>query len=201
MTYDKLIESLCKDCEEKIRLIREETDSEIEKLRTEAVDKIKCMTEECKRAQSLSIKERTDAIISDAEKTANAIMVASENSLSERLYSMAMNCLSFLRNEEYNIIFKKLIDELPKLQWQQIEVNPKDVEIVKRYFPEANVNASSAITGGIDVRADNGRVRIINTLEKRLERGWADILPEMLKDVYKLIKIGCYEAATDYKGK
>jgi len=33
--------------------------------------------------------------------------------------------------------------------------------------------------------ADGGRLRIVNTLEKRLERGWPELMPELFREIGK----------------
>jgi hypothetical protein len=35
----------------------------------------------------------------------------------------------------------------------------------------------------LEVTGDNGRLCVVNTLEKRLERGWPQLLPEMIRAV------------------
>lgn len=185
MAYDKLIESLYNEGEDKIRLIREGSDSEKEKIKREASEKIRCIFEEHSRALSVLIKEKTDSIISDARNRAGDIKLASEHHLSDRLYGLAFNSLGFLRDEGYSGIFKRIAEELPAIRWQRVRVNPNDRETAKKYFPDAEIKADSSITGGIDADAEDGRIRIVNTFEKRLERGWTDMLPEIIRDVHK----------------
>jgi hypothetical protein len=35
---------------------------------------------------------------------------------------------------------------------------------------------------------DGGKIRVINTFEKRLERAWVDMLPGLLKETYDVIE-------------
>ncbi|MDI6744191.1 MAG: hypothetical protein QMD07_02325 [Thermodesulfovibrionales bacterium] len=185
MTYDKLIESLYNEGEDKIRLVREETAADREQIKREASEKMRCIFEEHSRALSALIKEKADAIISDARNRAGDIKLASEHRLSERLYGLASNSLGLLRNEDYSGIFERIAGELPGIRWQRVRVNPKDRETAKKYFPDAEIEADAAITGGIDADAEDGKICAVNTFEKRLERGWQDILPEIIRDTYK----------------
>ena len=185
MTYDKLIEFLYKECEDKIRLIREGSDSERERIKREASEKMRCIFEEHSRALAVLIKGKTDSIISDARNRAGDIKLASEHHLSDRLYGLAFNSLGFLRDERYSGIFERIAEELPAIRWQRVRVNPNDRETAKKYFPDAEIKADPSITGGIDADAEDGRIRIVNTFEKRLERGWTDMLPEIIRDVHK----------------
>jgi vacuolar-type H+-ATPase subunit E/Vma4 len=40
-----------------------------------------------------------------------------------------------------------------------------------------------AITGGLETISTEGEVRVVNTFEKRLERMWEEMLPEIMKEV------------------
>jgi vacuolar-type H+-ATPase subunit E/Vma4 len=39
------------------------------------------------------------------------------------------------------------------------------------------------VSGGLEVTGDAGRICIDNTLEKRLERGWQDLLPILVSAI------------------
>ena len=68
-----------------------------------------------------------------------------------------------------------------------MRVNPEDIELAKAYFPDSEIIPDGNISGGLDVLTGDGRIRVINTFEKRLERAWADMLPELIRDIYKEI--------------
>jgi V/A-type H+-transporting ATPase subunit E len=51
-------------------------------------------------------------------------------------------------------------------------------------FPDAEVIADESISGGLDAATAGGRIRVVNTFEKRLERAWPILLPEMIRAVY-----------------
>jgi V/A-type H+-transporting ATPase subunit E len=40
----------------------------------------------------------------------------------------------------------------------------------------------------MEVNGDGGRIRIVNTLEKRLERGWPELLPDLIDVAYREIE-------------
>ena len=50
-------------------------------------------------------------------------------------------------------------------------------------FPDAEILFDKAITGGLEAISDGGEVRVVNTFEKRLERMWEEMLPEIMKEV------------------
>jgi V/A-type H+-transporting ATPase subunit E len=42
----------------------------------------------------------------------------------------------------------------------------------------------------VDATAEGGAIRVVNTLEKRLERAWREMLPLLIKDVYQEVSDG-----------
>jgi V/A-type H+-transporting ATPase subunit E len=67
-------------------------------------------------------------------------------------------------------------------------VNPEDVGFAKNIFAGADIIPDKTIAGGVDAMTDGGEIRVINTFEKRLERAWVDMLPELLKKVYDAVE-------------
>ena len=51
------------------------------------------------------------------------------------------------------------------------------------FFPQAEIETDDSIRGGFEASADDGKYRVINVLEKRLEKGWPLVLPELLKEL------------------
>ena len=110
--------------------------------------------------------------------------IAEDLRLSERLYRISHASLGRLRNQEYEGFFKNMAAELPLLPWKTVRVNPEDVGIARKHFPGAEIITDEGISGGMDVITGDGKFRVINTLEKRLERAWGDILPHIMKEFY-----------------
>jgi len=77
--------------------------------------------------------------------------------------------------------------EIPPLPWKTVRVNPEDVGIARKHFPGAVIITDEGISGGMDVMTGDGKIRVINTLEKRLERAWGDILPHLMKEDYEAV--------------
>ncbi|HSP16561.1 MAG TPA: V-type ATP synthase subunit E [Thermoanaerobaculia bacterium] len=117
---------------------------------------------------------------SDAERGARRILATSKAALSDRLYRLAVETLGGLRDSE---LFEALAAELPARVWERVRVHPADQSIALKLFPRAEVVCDPGIAGGMDVEVEQGRVRIINTLEARLQAAWPEILPALMKDV------------------
>ena len=96
---------------------------------------------------------------------------------------LALRLLPRLRERDYPRIFSRLAAELPPIEWETVRVNPADAEIAGYLFPRARIVPDTAICGGMEALAEGGRIQVINTLEKRLERGWPELLPVLIEEV------------------
>ncbi len=184
MSSRELIESLRFAGEEKVRLIRQEAEHESKALQEAASGKI----EELRKhyAEKLASTEGEEALraLAEAGSRARNVRLGAEKVLSERLYAIACASLNLVRDNGYPAVFEKLVLELPPFPWKLVRVNLADVSLARKYFPDAEITPIEDITGGVDVTVADSSVRVINTLEKRLERAWNEMLPLMVKDVY-----------------
>jgi V/A-type H+-transporting ATPase subunit E len=106
-----------------------------------------------------------------------------EAALAERLLRIARRVMPVLQDENRALVFSRLAAELPPREWEKVHVNPADVVRGRDFFPQAEVVADGGIAGGLEALAASGRVRVINTMEKRLERAWPMILPAIFQDL------------------
>jgi len=184
MGYPELIAALEKECEEKILKIRQEAEAEAERIREEASKRIETMRGECDRDLSAALRTQTETVLSGAMGAARARRLAAEKELSASLYRIAGESLPALRNGRYKKVFESLARELPPGEWEVVKVRPDDEELAKNCFPGSEILKDDGISGGFEVTAKKGSIRIINTFEKRLDRAWAEMLPEIMKGVY-----------------
>jgi len=182
MGYQELIAGLQREAEATIHSIWMEANKEIQRLKDEASNRIKMMREryEDKRIHlTNSLRKR---IMDEARQMAREIRLKAEDEISKRLFRIASDCLRILRNDEYGTTLSMLIKELPSDGWDKVMVNPEDVEMVKGYFPDAEIIPDRGITGGFIV-IKNDKMSIINTFDKRLERAWDELLPLIIRDI------------------
>lgn len=187
MSYQELINALNKECDGMVRKIRQEAEAEAEKIRAEVSKTAGEMKERYARDCSSAARARADAILSGAGSAARGKRLRAEEELSHRLYQAALRSLCHLRGERYRDVFAALAHELPPCPWELVKVNPEDRELARESFPDSEIFSESGITGGLEVIAKRGGVRVVNTFEKRLERAWPEMLPEIMKDVYREI--------------
>lgn len=184
MGCDELIGSLRKEAEAKVREIWSKAEEEAGMIRADLSQRREAMRQENSYGQS---SEEVRKIQLDAETRARIIKLESADRLSMRLYSLAISCLVFLREENYGEIFGRLVHELPSCQWLGVRVNPLDSDLAKKYFPEAKITADKDIAGGLAADDGEGKAKVVNTFEKRLEKLWPQILPHLLGDISREI--------------
>jgi V/A-type H+-transporting ATPase subunit E len=185
MGHQELIESLRKDADRKVSNIRNDAEAEINNIRAELIKKIDLLRDACTKKQEASLRELKEQIGSEAYKKVREIRLTAEKNVSDRFFHIALSCLNRLRSENYAQIFSLLADELPSLQWTEVRVSPEDTDMAREHFTGSNISGDRSITGGFEVERGDGTIRVINTFEKRLERAWADMLPMIIRDVYR----------------
>ncbi len=191
MSSRELIESLRRAGEENIRVMKREAEQETAALQAAAAQKIVDLQKQYgeERLAAVSSDELRRAR-SEASNRARALRLDAEKTLADSLYSIARFSLSRLRDDLYPTVFEKLVQELPALPWKIVRVHTTDVDLARKYFPSAEISPVGSISGGVDVAIADGSIRVINTFEKRLERIWIDLLPQIVNDVYREVVDG-----------
>lgn len=178
MAHPALIDALRKSAEQKAAAIWRDARAAAEQCKADAA-----AAAEAQRAQTrqeIAAHERELADAGEGEGKARKIRMAVTTALAERLYRLAHEVLPRFRNEEYEALFAALAGELPSRSWQRVSVNPADESLARARFSQAQIVCDEAIVGGMEVQAENGRIRISNTLETRLATAWPDILPGLV---------------------
>jgi len=185
MGCKELIESLRKAADEKLLEIRQQAKGEVEELRREYSRRTEDIRQEQEAHLSARIRGATAGILSDAKSEALLIKLSSEKAIAERLFGVALDALKMLRGEGYERVFQALVKELPPLDWKTVRVNPADVALAGRHFPGATIVEDAAIGGGMDSMTEDGKIRVVNTFEKRLERAWEHMAPLLMKELHE----------------
>jgi len=184
---EELIASIWQESEKKIRAMIQETDEEESKIEQDVMQALRRIRDDGQQHCSAASAKRTEEILGEAEKRARMMNIEANMLLAERLYRISCSSLRSLREQGYQEVFGHMAEELPLLPWKSIRVNPEDSGIAGEYFPGAEIITDGLIAGGMDVATGDGNVRVINTFEKRLERTWDDIIPDLLKEDYEAV--------------
>lgn len=185
MGCEELIRSLRKEAEEKVRKLWKETEEEAGGIRAGVALRLEVLRLE-EIAGHFSEEERVRLLL-EADRRAKKIRLISDDRLSARLYSLSVSSLRLLREKGYENIFSKLALELPHAAWHTVKVNPDDSDLARKRFPNATIVADTDITGGMEAEAEEGRVRVSNTFEKRLQGAWQQMLPALMDDIYRKV--------------
>lgn len=185
MGHQDLIAVLRAQGTEKTAEMRRQADEAAARIIAEGRARIETLEKEKTLARQTEEQRLKDAITSQAKIAARRLLAASRSRLAERLSLLARDCLSSLRNENYETTFARLAEEPPRENWQSIRVNPADAGLAGKYFPTAPVVEDEAVVGGFELISEDSLLQLNNTLRKRLERSWASILPTIVAQLEK----------------
>lgn len=185
MGYRELVEALRVEGEEKAAALRRNAEEEEGRLKEEAAKRLRLLREEYARRTDGARAAAAREVLAVAERKARLLRLAAQEALAERLLRVARDSLSLVRERGGDELFASLARELPPIVWEEVRVNPADEESARRFFPGAEVVTDDAIAGGMEVVGEEGGLRVVNTLEKRLERGWPELLPLLAADIYR----------------
>jgi vacuolar-type H+-ATPase subunit E/Vma4 len=179
----ELIESLRVAGDERIKAIREEAEQEAGRIREETTRRIEGLQGEHARRHAAAAAKEAEALQADANAAMRRIGLRAERALADRLYVVARESLRTLRNVGYGDVFQGFARELPQFTWKKVRVNPEDAALARELFPGAEIQPSPEIIGGLEAVSEGEQVRVVNTFEKRLERMWEEMLPDIMKEV------------------
>ncbi len=190
MSYIDLMNALREKGEEKAATLWLHVEAEAQRMRTEAANRIEGTKADCARALVREQASLIKGVRIEAERTARNLWSGAKSQLAERCYQLARRALADLRNPDGGRVLRPLADELPEEAWEEVRVHPLDHDAAARLFPGARVVTDSGISGGLEVVGRGGRLRICNTLDKRLERAWPDLLPGIVGKIEGEVKAG-----------
>lgn len=183
MGCKELIESLRTAGDERIKAMRAEAEQEAERVRAEAARRIAEVRSDHAAKRSTAAAAHAEQYLAEANGTVRQKRLLAERALADRLYGLARSSLPALRNVGYREMFTSFKQELPRFTWKTIRVNPADGALAREQFPDSEILFDKDITGGLEAISDEGQVKVVNTFEKRLERMWEEMLPEIMKEV------------------
>ena len=156
------------------------------KYREELAATLEARREELAQAREAEARARTGERLAEARHQARELRMSATVELAARLREMAAAGLAQLGREGAQALFEALAEELPERDWQAIRVSPAAAEAAGSRFPNARLETDASISGGLEVMAEDGRLRVDNTLEARLETAWPDLLPGLVAEAMAL---------------
>jgi len=183
MGQSELEAALRRDGDDKAREIWTRAETEMERLRSEQQTQLQHAEHVATAERESKVMRLRASRLSEAERQAMCFRVDAEAALAHRLRQLAQNQLDKLAVSGGDQLFKALAAEIPTHQWQKVLVNQRDRQLATELFPQADIEASEEIIGGLMVRNDSSGIQIENTLGKRLQHLWPDLLPELMAEL------------------
>lgn len=186
MGQRELMAALRQGAEAEIAALWQRTEQEAQRLRDQAQQQQRAL-----EAELLSAAEQQgarEAAIREqlALRQQRSLRLEAEAALAERLLRLARELLPQLRGRD-EPIFTALAAELPPAPWGSLRVHPDDLPLARQLFAAVEIAGDPRISGGLEAETVDGGLRVVNTLEKRLQRLWPQLLPELRKEVYALL--------------
>jgi vacuolar-type H+-ATPase subunit E/Vma4 len=180
---EELISTLKKNEQKQIDDIWQQARAEADSIRKQVAEAIAKITEEHADQLASACRKSVRVIVAEAEIKARKKKLLAYQGLDEVLHATAISQLPKLREHDYENVFVQLAKELPGSQWDKIIVNPSDMDLAAKFFDKNIVQPDTAISGGLIALNAGGKIVVDNTFEKRLERQWSHILPELIKRI------------------
>lgn len=180
MGHRELLIALRRKGEEQARSLRAECSRNEVELRAAAAERLLLLKGEAGERRAAECAELRRRILAEAGHEASLVRQRAEHDLAMRLERLARECLPRLRDGGYPALLARLAAELPAGEWGEVRVNPGDRELAAPLFPGARITPVPDICGGFEAISGDGRLTVVNTLESRLEKGWADLLPPLI---------------------
>ncbi|MBU4119839.1 MAG: V-type proton ATPase subunit E [Proteobacteria bacterium] len=171
--------------EEKVKTIWQQSEAEVHDYQQE---KEAALAEDRKRCQlqgQQTLVEFGRSLMVAAEEKAWLRQSEAETQLADRLYELAQRELPWLREQCGSRLLETCAKDLPRAEWKKLRVHESEVNLARTLFPGAEIAGDNSISGGFVAESADDRIMVINTLEKRLERSWPRILPELLRTLRK----------------
>ncbi len=183
MAHPELIDALRREAAEKAVAVKEAAREEVGRYESQLAQDVAQLRTRLADEAATEASEIMRNATAEASAEARGIVLDARAALSERLYRMAREMLPRYREAEYEDAFDALVRELPRRDWPRVRVNPADSHLAGDRFPESEIVPDETIVAGVVVEEEGGRVRVDNSLGKRLERAWPQILSAIIKEI------------------
>ena len=161
----------------------EHAEAAVEGRRKEIETELEHLHDETGRSLQAEESALRNNLLFKARAKAMGDKLRAEAAMELRLLEIADRVLGEMIGDSRQQLWHALYRELPEYQWTKIKVHPKDLEFARRAFPSATIDSDETIGGGLVATAEEGTIRVDNSLSCRLMRAWPDLLPGLMKDL------------------
>lgn len=186
MSLEAILEAIEASGQDEIDKIREQAEQEANEILETAREEAQAI-KEAERQKMLRAAHRERAhLLHDAGSQRLKIQQEGREHLIEEILEQARQRLQHFRTQQaYGEVLRHFIEEalealipsLPEDDVAVIEIDPRDREQIEGFLQdlprEMNLEEGADSWGGATLTSQDGRVRVINTLEARLDRATA----------------------------
>lgn len=184
MSIEQLINSLKEKQRSKTEELWREAKAEATGAQKRCSEKILNLQRDHERRIEQAVRQQAESLLTDTRRRCRKECLEAEERTVNRLKNLAVCLLPSLRDDTYPDLFSRLTAEIPARRWHHVIVNPEDVDLAAELFPEAEIQTDRGIQGGLIVENKNREIAVCNTLEKRLEKSWPQLMPLLLKELH-----------------
>ncbi|MFZ2948946.1 MAG: hypothetical protein WA003_05625 [Desulfuromonadaceae bacterium] len=179
----ELLEALQREGRETMDAIADREAAEEKRLRADAEMRREELRREHEARREQLCGIRRHSLRSKGIREAALIRLRAEHALAQRLHERARDCLKQLRGDDAGSLFRALAAELPAVPWHTVWAAPGDTVLAAALFPGAAIIPDETLAGGLKAAAADDSLTVDNSLEKRLERMWPDLLPPLMAEL------------------
>lgn len=183
MGHEQLKAALIRDGAARARALWEAAEQEVADRRRELASAHAHAREDQQQEIEAAIARRRIELLARAGQQCRQTLNAAEQQLLLRLFETASDLLPELRERDRIKTWQRLASELPQQGWDAIRVHPQDQVLAAECYPDLRIEADPAISGGLDVELEAGRIHLDNTLEVRLRRAWPDLSRALIESI------------------
>ncbi len=187
MGQDELKKALVVEAEERIRTFWSAAEAELDTLRDQVALQREEQDARTARQLAAAVADLRASCRQQALDEERRTVLQAESDLAERMLSLAGTLLPQMIAADRKVWLTRLAEELPIHPWEEVHVSPEDLDAAAELFPGAQVSPVETLAGGVIVTAGGGNIRIDNSLEKRLERRWLEILPLLFAEIRRKV--------------
>ncbi len=169
--------------ESEARAIWTQAEAEAERYRQQKEQEAAGKRQHCSRQAEESSLEECRHVEWRVAKRVRRIRLQALQEIALRLEEIARAELPEFVAERRALLLSEAAASLPAAEWAQVTVHPHDVPQARKLFPGKRIATDDAITAGLIVATEAEAVRVDDSLLRRLERIWPELVGRMLAEL------------------
>jgi V/A-type H+-transporting ATPase subunit E len=174
----ELLKAIEAEAEKRCQEARDRGEEEVRRIQEEAEDQISAKRESARDESNRKLRQQETVLVSQAETKVQREQAVAKSELVEQAMSQAREKLAQVaKSEHYPAVFRKLAEEAVSeiKEGFTAVVRPEDENLARSTLESLGARGFQIATdgrflGGLIVESEDGRSRVVNTLDARFER-------------------------------